>query len=131
MKLGLLTAPFPETPLLGRYTYLTIADLQANKPASYDRILNTRARRTKGENTSAWVGDEWMLSKSWQVQTGLRFDFSNPQTKPEYNHAADSVSLGLLVSFGGMILTMVGTIAVAMRLDHAWKLVRRAGGRPR
>src|SRR5262245_5893073 len=46
----------------------------------------------------------------------------------QINHESGSVSLGLLVSFAGMILTMVGTIALAMRLDYAWKLVRRAGG---
>ncbi len=46
----------------------------------------------------------------------------------QVNYLSDSVSLGLVLSFGGMIATMLGTISLAMRLDHAWRLVRRAGG---
>lgn len=42
--------------------------------------------------------------------------------------ATGSVSLGIVAAFLGMIATMVATIGLAMRLDHAWKLVRRAGG---
>lgn len=43
-------------------------------------------------------------------------------------HATGSVSIAIAAAFAGMMLTMVGTIGLAMRLDHAWKLVRRAGG---
>jgi hypothetical protein len=39
-----------------------------------------------------------------------------------------SVVLGILTAFLGMITTMMGTIAVAMRLDRLWKLARRAAG---
>ena len=46
----------------------------------------------------------------------------------QLDHQTGSVTLGISVAFIGMILTMVGTIALAMRLDYAWKLVRRAGG---
>jgi hypothetical protein len=44
------------------------------------------------------------------------------------DHAADSVVLGILTAFVGMILTMLGTISIAMRIDRAWKIVRRAAG---
>jgi hypothetical protein len=40
----------------------------------------------------------------------------------------DNVVLGICVAFAGMITTILLTIAIAMRLDHAWKLVRRAAG---
>jgi hypothetical protein len=43
-------------------------------------------------------------------------------------HATGSVSFGILVAFLGMLLTIFSTIALAMRLDRAWKLVRRASG---
>jgi hypothetical protein len=39
------------------------------------------------------------------------------------------VGFGILVAFVGMLGTILGTIALAMRLDFAWKLVRRASGR--
>jgi hypothetical protein len=43
-------------------------------------------------------------------------------------HATGSVSFGILVAFVGMLVTIFGTIALAMRLDRAWTLVRRASG---
>jgi hypothetical protein len=43
-------------------------------------------------------------------------------------HATDSVTFGILVAFLGMLLTIFSTIAIAMRLDRLWKLVRRASG---
>jgi hypothetical protein len=39
-----------------------------------------------------------------------------------------SVGLGIAVAFVGMLLTILGTIGLAMRLDRAWMLVRRASG---
>jgi hypothetical protein len=43
-------------------------------------------------------------------------------------HESGSVSFGILVAFLGMLLTILGTLKLAMRLDRAWKLVRRASG---
>jgi hypothetical protein len=43
-------------------------------------------------------------------------------------HASGSVTFGILVAFLGMIVTIFGTIALAMRLDRAWILLRRASG---
>jgi hypothetical protein len=39
-----------------------------------------------------------------------------------------SVSAGIVVAFLGMLLTLFVTLAAAKRVDHAWKLVRRAAG---
>ena len=43
-------------------------------------------------------------------------------------HETDSIGLAILVAFAGMLTTILLTLAVAMRLDRAWKIVRRAGG---
>lgn len=43
-------------------------------------------------------------------------------------HATDSVSVGILVAFVGMLGTILVTIKLAMSLDRTWKLVRRASG---
>ena len=40
----------------------------------------------------------------------------------------DSVSLAILASFALMLLTLFVTLMIARRIDHAWKLVRRAAG---
>jgi hypothetical protein len=43
-------------------------------------------------------------------------------------HETDSISLAILAAFTGMLFTILGTIAIAMRLDRIWKIARRAGG---
>jgi hypothetical protein len=43
-------------------------------------------------------------------------------------HETDSVGFGILVAFVGMLFTIFATIKLAMNLDRAWKLVRRASG---
>ena len=44
------------------------------------------------------------------------------------NYWTDSVSAGIVTAFLGMLLTLFVTWMIAKRLDHAWKLVRRASG---
>ena len=39
-----------------------------------------------------------------------------------------SVTLGIITSFVMMLITLFATLALARRVDHAWKLARRAGG---
>jgi len=44
------------------------------------------------------------------------------------NYWTDSVSAGIVSAFLGMLLTLFVTLMLAKRVDHAWKLVRRASG---
>jgi hypothetical protein len=46
----------------------------------------------------------------------------------QVSYLADSVAVGLLAGLAGMVVTLVLTVAVLTRLDHAWMLVRRAAG---
>jgi hypothetical protein len=46
----------------------------------------------------------------------------------QVNYVTDSVSVGILTAFIGMLLTLFITLSLARRVDHAWKLVRRAAG---
>jgi hypothetical protein len=46
----------------------------------------------------------------------------------QIDYQTGSVVLGIVTAFIGMILTMLGTLSIAMRLDRAWKIVRRAAG---
>jgi hypothetical protein len=43
-------------------------------------------------------------------------------------HETGSIGLAIVTAFTGMLVTIMGTLAVAMRLDRAWKIVRRASG---
>jgi hypothetical protein len=44
------------------------------------------------------------------------------------DYSTDSITLGILSAFTGMLATLMITLAVARRVDHAWRLVRRAAG---
>jgi hypothetical protein len=46
----------------------------------------------------------------------------------QVDYQTGSVELGIASAFAGMCLTLVLTLAIAKRLDHAWKLTRRAAG---
>lgn len=46
----------------------------------------------------------------------------------QVNYASHSVFLGIVSAFFGMVCTLFITVALAKRVDHAWKLVRRAAG---
>src|SRR3954466_3378886 len=41
---------------------------------------------------------------------------------------ADSIELAIMVAFAGMLLTLFLPLVLVKRLDHAWRLVRRAAG---
>jgi hypothetical protein len=42
--------------------------------------------------------------------------------------ATGNVEAGIVVAFAGMLLTVFVTLMAVKRLDHAWRLVRRAAG---
>jgi hypothetical protein len=44
------------------------------------------------------------------------------------DYAADSHMLGIVVAFGGILLSLFITLSLASRLDRAWRMVRRAAG---
>jgi hypothetical protein len=46
----------------------------------------------------------------------------------QIDYHTGSVSLGIVVAFAGMLATLMLTLALAVRLDAIWKVVRRAGG---
>lgn len=46
----------------------------------------------------------------------------------QVNYGTRSVFLGIVSAFIGMVCTLFITVALAKRVDHAWKLVRRAAG---
>ena len=41
---------------------------------------------------------------------------------------AHSITAGIVSAFAGMLVSLFITLAIAKRVDHAWKLVRRAAG---
>src|SRR3954471_15385912 len=46
----------------------------------------------------------------------------------QVDYRSGSVTFGIAVAFAGMIATLMMTLAVATRLDRAWRILRRAAG---
>ncbi len=46
----------------------------------------------------------------------------------QVDYHAESITLALLVTFLGMIATLMVTLAIATRLDRVWRILRRAAG---
>jgi hypothetical protein len=46
----------------------------------------------------------------------------------QVDYKTDSVALGIVVAFAGMLTTLFFTLSLARRLDYAWRLTRRAAG---
>jgi hypothetical protein len=111
---------FPGSSLLGNYTYLSLADLAANKPSSYERVITDTPRSTRGSNSSIWVGEEWMQSKAFQLQGGLRFDFAYPGTLPAYNPAVET-------TFGRRTDFVPKNVGMSPRLGFSWSSAKRRG----
>jgi hypothetical protein len=46
----------------------------------------------------------------------------------QVNYWTDSVEAGITTAFIGMLISLFITLSLARRVDHTWKLVRRAAG---
>jgi hypothetical protein len=46
----------------------------------------------------------------------------------QVDYRTGSVFLGITVAFFGLIASLIATLAIASRLDHLWRLLRRAAG---
>lgn len=77
--------------LLGSYTFNSLADLEAGRPASFTRTLN--AIRTNSDQVTAGIslGDAWRPHARVQVQYGIRADANKFLYEPNNNPAIKRV----------------------------------------
>ncbi|MHB2033390.1 MAG: TonB-dependent receptor, partial [Gemmatimonadaceae bacterium] len=100
----------------GTYTYQSLADLVANQPASYTRTISSHALASRDVNSALWAGGSWDHdNRAFELQYGLRFDFSHPGTVPGYNALADSI-------FGIRTDRVPHAIGLTPRLGFTWRL---------
>ena len=73
--------------LLGSYSFNSLADLEAGRPASYTRTLNGITGATDQLSGGISLGDAWRPTARLQVQYGVRADANRflyrPQNNPE------------------------------------------------
>lgn len=80
-----------STNLLGRYTYQSLADLEANRPSSYTRNLNAVQQDGSALIGAIALGDAWRPKRDIQVQYGFRIDGNRFLSTPEENALIKSV----------------------------------------
>jgi hypothetical protein len=94
------------------------------------RYRGTPARAGRGRRRA----DSVLAAAILVVETLLLTTLWGPQPAgwlwlgSQIYHETNSVGVGILVAFLGMLFTILVTIRLAMILDRTWKLVRRASG---
>ncbi|AHG91903.1 hypothetical protein J421_4366 [Gemmatirosa kalamazoonensis] len=71
--------------LLGSFTFNSLADLEAGRPASFTRQLTARLRSTGQMTGSVSLGDTYRRTADLQIQYGVRLDASRFSASPAYN----------------------------------------------
>jgi hypothetical protein len=77
--------------LLGTFSFNSLEDLEAGRPASFTRTLTSEQRSTGRWNGSLSLGDSYRRTENLQFQYGVRLDASSFTTKPDYNPLVESV----------------------------------------
>ncbi len=107
---------------------LFIGRRPGTRPVRFPSVpADVRAGRRNADRGLAWflLFVQFVLCLSvWGPQPALALWFGS---HVQY-WTGDSVELGIIAAFILMLITLFGTLAVARRVDHAWKLVRRAAG---
>lgn len=99
--------------LLGRYTYQSLADLDAGRPSSFSRSLNAVNQHGSALVGAIAVGDAWRPTVNLQVQYGLRVDANRFLTRPNENSAVREV-------FGVSNTNVPNQAYVSPRLGFSW-----------
>jgi hypothetical protein len=76
---------------LGTFTYNSLADLQANAPASFSRTLSPRTREIKQVVEGISLGDSYRKTPNLQFTYGVRMDATQFLTTPNVNLSLDTL----------------------------------------
>jgi hypothetical protein len=92
-------------------------------PAGTKPSEGARRRADKGFAAFLLVIETLLCVSVWGPQPLFWLWFGS-----QVDYWTDSVSAGIASAFVGMMVTLFVTLALAKRVDHAWRLVRRAAG---
>lgn len=101
--------------LLGTFTYNSLADFEAGRPAAFTRQLTQRQRNT-GQYTGALsLGDSWRRTPDVQIQYGIRLENTRFAQSPAYNAEVERV-------FGQRNDRVPTPLAISPRIGFSWTL---------
>ena len=128
LKLGLMyntqrSSDVASTNQLGSFQFNSLADLEAGRPASFQRTLAPTARDATGIDYAFYLGDTWRLARSFQLTYGIRGEGSDFRNPPAYNPAIDA-------SFGRRTDVLPTEKHLSPRAGFSWTLGQTEGGPP-
>ncbi len=97
----------------GSFSYNSLADLQANTPASFTRTLSPRTRTGSQLVGAMSLGDAWRPTSDLQVQYGVRVDGNHFSQGPQSNPA-------VLSAFGFDNAETPNRLYVSPRVGFSW-----------
>ena len=98
---------------LGTYTYTSLADLAAERPASFTRTFGVTTQSSRQFTAAASLGDYWRPSQNLQVQYGLRADANRFLDAPATNES-------LLNALGVHNATVPNHVYLSPRVGLQW-----------
>ncbi len=100
---------------LGSYSYASLADFAANRPASYSRVLSAPDARG-GEWSGVFAaGDQWRARPNLSLLYGARLEANRYTSAPAFNP-------DVLSTFGARTDRVPNTVHVSPRLGFSWSL---------
>ncbi len=97
----------------GTFTFNSLADLEDNRPAAFSRAFGVPSNSAAAWLGAFSVGDLWQVSRSLQLQPGLRIEANHFLSSPARNAALESA---LAITNA----TTPGGIHASPRLGFAW-----------
>jgi hypothetical protein len=98
---------------LGTFSYNSLADLQANSPASFTRQLSARQRDVGELVGGVSLGDSYRRTDNLQITYGARLDGNQYLSKPAFNASLDTL-------FGLRNDRMPNRLYVSPRIGFSW-----------
>jgi hypothetical protein len=101
--------------LLGTFTYNSLADFEAGRPATFTRQLSSQQRNTALYSGALSLGDSWRRTPDVQIQYGIRVENTQYGQKPLYNAEVER-------TFGSRNDRIPTPIAISPRIGFSWTL---------
>ena len=98
---------------LGTFSFNSLADLEAGRPASFSRQLGSRERDVSQYVAGVSLGDSWRATDRLQLQYGFRVDANKFLDDPVLNPSVDSL-------FGVRNDRVPSRVYVSPRLGFSW-----------
>ncbi|HEX2207768.1 MAG TPA: TonB-dependent receptor [Longimicrobium sp.] len=113
-----------EPDALGTFTFRSLADLEARRPAAFTRALDGRDTEGGALSAALYAGDSWRPSARLQLTLGLRAEATRLDGAPAPNPRVSEL-------FGEKTDRFPAEVHVSPRLGFSWRLARTGPGASR